>query len=192
MLGGAVEISHNTKVGALLAAACVAAGAGTAFAVWKLNSPSASAATKPGGLRTGVIGRPDGFGFAPPGGLDPRDPGFRLGFGFARGGGLSAAAGYLGLSTSQLITKLQSGQTLAQIADATSGKSVAGLVAAMTAAQKTDLDNAVKAGRLTQAQADSLSAALKDRVTAMVNGRFGFRFGGPPKSDDDGPPGTTL
>ena len=185
-----MEISHNTKVGALLVAACVAAGAGTAFAVWKLHSPSASAATQPGGLRTGVIGRPDGFGFAPPGGFDPRDPGFR--FGFGRAGGLSAAAGYLGLSTSQLITKLQSGQTLAQIAQATSGKSVAGLVAAMTAAQKTELDNAVKAGRLTQAQADSLSAALKDRVTAMVNGRFGFRFGGPRRSDDDGPPGATL
>jgi hypothetical protein len=185
-----VEISHNTKVGALLAAACVAAGAGTAFAVWKLNSPPASAATKPGGLRTGVIGRPDGFGFAPPGGFgfDRRGPGF----GFGRGGGLSAAAGYLGLSTSQLVTKLQSGQTLAQIAEATSGKSVAGLVAAMTAAQKTELDNAVKGGRLTQAQADSLAAALKDRVTAMVNGRFGFRFGGPPRSDDDGPPGTAL
>ena len=182
-----MEISHNTKVGALLAAACVAAGAGTAFAVWKLHSPSASAATQVGGLRTGVIGRPDGFGFAPPGGFGPRGPGF----GFGRGGGLSAAAGYLGLSPSQLITKLQSGQTLAQIAEATSGKSVAGLVAAMTAAQKTELDNAVKAGRLTQAQADSLSAALKDRVTAMVNGRFGFRFGGP-RSDDDGPPGTTL
>jgi len=187
-----VEISHNTKVGALLAAACVAAGAGTAFAVWKLNSPAASAATKPGGLRTGVIGRPDGFGFAPPGGFgfDRRGPGF--GFGFGKAGGLSAAADYLGLSTSQLITKLQSGQTLAQIAEATSGKSVAGLIAAMTAAQKTALENAVKAGRLTQAQADSLSAALKDRVTAMVNGRFGFRFGGPPRSDDDGPPGATL
>ena len=45
----------------------------------------------------------------------------------------------------------------------------------MTSAQKSELAAAVKDGRLTQAEADTLGARLTDRVTAMVNGRFGFR-----------------
>jgi hypothetical protein len=172
----ALQISHNTKMGVLVAAACVAAGAGAAFAVSKLHGSSASAATRTNAFQTGVIGRPGGF-FAPR--VD----------GFGGTGGLSAAAGYLGLTADELSAKLQSGQTLAQIAQATNGKSVSGLITAMTAAQKSELNAAVKAGRLTQAQADSLSAQLGDRITAMVNGGSGFRHG---FADRTRPPGTPL
>jgi hypothetical protein len=35
----------------------------------------------------------------------------------------------------------------------------------------------VQAGRLTQAQADAMSANMKQRITAMVNGDFGFMRG---------------
>jgi hypothetical protein len=118
-----------------------------------------------------VIGRPrpGGFGFAPQRGFE------------RHGVGLSAAASYLGLSVGRLLAQMQAGRTPAQIAKSTDGKSVSGLVDAMAAAQNDELDAAVKDGRLTQAQAERLSANLKARITAMVNGRFGFghRFGGP-------------
>lgn len=88
------------------------------------------------------------------------------------GGNLSAAASYLGLTTSALQSRLESGKTLTQIADATSGKSAKGLIAALVAAEKKEIAAAVAAGRLTQAQADSLNATLQQRVTDRVNGTF--------------------
>src|SRR3954454_15316094 len=111
-------------------------------------------------------------------------PGGRHG-GHGHGDGLAAAATYLGISQSALLTQLQSGKTLAQIADATSGKSTAGLVAALVAAEKTELAAAVKAGDLTQAQADEISSGLQARVTAMVNGQRPAHEG---PGDDHGPP----
>ena len=100
-------------------------------------------------------------------------------------GGLDAAATYLGLSESDLMTKLQSGQTLGEIADATAGKSKAGLVAALVADEKSHLSQAVKDGRLTQAQADAMSANIESRVTDLVNGTLPPRPDGP---HGDGPP----
>jgi hypothetical protein len=100
-----------------------------------------------------------------------RDHGF--GFGHGGAGQLDAAATYLGLTATQLQTALQSGKTLAQVADATKGKSAAGLIAALVASEQKELAAAVTAGKLTQAQADAMSAQLKDRVTAIVNGSFG-------------------
>ena len=91
--------------------------------------------------------------------------------GHGPGDALAAAATYLGVSQSALLTQLQSGKTLAQIAEGTSGKSTAGLVAALVAAEKAELATAVKAGDLTQAQADQIAAGLQARVTAMVNGQ---------------------
>jgi len=50
---------------------------------------------------------------------------------------LSTAASYLGLTASDLQSQLQSGKTLAQIANATSGKSADGLIQALVAAGTT-------------------------------------------------------
>src|SRR3954471_18462778 len=94
-------------------------------------------------------------------------PGGRHGHG--HGDDLAAAATYLGITRSALLTQLQAGKTLAQVAEATSGKSTAGLIAALVAAEKTELAAAVKAGRLTQAQADQIESDLQARVTAHVN-----------------------
>jgi hypothetical protein len=47
----------------------------------------------------------------------------------------------------------------------------------MVAAQRSQLDAAVKSGRITQAMATQIESNLKSRVTQMVNGGFG-RFGG--------------
>src|SRR5205823_2642260 len=89
---------------------------------------------------------------------------------FGPDGMFQAAASYLGLTPAQLLTQLQSGKTLAQVANATSGKSAEGLVAALVAHAKQRLADAVKAGRLTQAQADATSATLQQRLTDLVNG----------------------
>ena len=56
------------------------------------------------------------------------------------------------------------------------------------------VDAAVKAGRITKSQEDSLLSDIKTRTTDFVNGkapRFGFRHfdGGPPRGDDTGLPG---
>jgi hypothetical protein len=95
---------------------------------------------------------------------------------------LDAAATYLGTTSANLLTQLRSGKTLAQIAGATAGKSAAGLIAALVAHEKSELADAVKAGKLTQAQADEIAANLQPRFTDLVNGvrpAHGFRHDGP-------------
>jgi hypothetical protein len=77
-------------------------------------------------------------------------------------GALAAAATYLGSSPAQLRSELRSGKSLAQIADATSGKSQAGLIAALEAAFKEKLT------------ADA--ANLPSRITNEVN-RVGLPAG---------------
>src|SRR5215211_4587648 len=84
---------------------------------------------------------------------------------------LEAAATYLGLSETQLREALSNGKTLAQVAG-DRGKSVDGLVDAMLAHAKRKLDDAVKAGRLTNAEGNDMLAGLKKRITNLVNGRF--------------------
>ncbi len=120
-------------------------------------------------------------------GTKPTGPGGHFGIGpFHRGDDLAAAATYLGTTASDLQSKLAAGQTLAQIADATSGKSASGLIDALVTHEKTELQQAVTDGKLTQTQADQLETNLTDRITALVNGTrptgpgpgFGFRFRG--------------
>lgn len=82
--------------------------------------------------------------------------------------GLDAAATYLGLTQDELRTALESGKSLAQVAQ-DEGKSVDGLVAALVAAAKERLDADVAAGRLTDAQRDSIAADLEGRITELVN-----------------------
>jgi hypothetical protein len=109
--------------------------------------------------------------------------------------GLDAAASYLGLTQAQLLTKLESGTTLAAIAKSES-KSVSGLVDAMYDAAKKDLDAAVSSGRLSQAQETQILSDLKAHLADLVNGaRPDFRdrdhdhdgFGGPPPGLSGGP-----
>jgi hypothetical protein len=121
------------------------------------------------------------------------------GLGFGRHGGpgmhgfghLAAAATYLGVTEAELQTQLAAGKSLADVAKA-KGKSVDGLVSALVADEKKELDAAVKAGRLTQAQADQMLANAKQRFTEMVNGTMpehGLgRPGGPPSALRSGSP----
>jgi polyhydroxyalkanoate synthesis regulator phasin len=123
---------------------------------------------------------------------------FGPGFGHKHGGphgffgDLSAAATYLGLTEDALRTQLESGKSLADVAQA-QGKSVDGLVTALTDAAKKKLDAAVAAGNLTQAQADQIAADLKERLNDLVNRtprverKFEFRNGGGPPAGFAGP-----
>jgi hypothetical protein len=80
----------------------------------------------------------------------------------------AVAARYLGLSPAQLAGELRAGKSLAQIANATSGKSAGGLIEALVAARKSALAARVAAGSLTQAQANARLARLRSRLTAAV------------------------
>jgi hypothetical protein len=81
----------------------------------------------------------------------------------------TAAATALHLTTDELGTQLRAGKSLAQIA-ATQKVSVDTLVTAVVDAEKAELAAQVKAGRLTQSQADSIGGTLTQRVTDLVNG----------------------
>jgi hypothetical protein len=109
---------------------------------------------------------------------------------FGHFGDLDAAASYLGMTEAALRTELAEGQTLAEVAEA-QDKSVDGLVDALVAAAKEDLQQAVEDGRLTDAQRDDIVATLGERITAKVNGERGpgrvgpgFGFGPPPPGGD--------
>lgn len=88
---------------------------------------------------------------------------------------LDAAASYLAMTRANLRTALEDGRTLAEIAR-DRGKSVGGLVTAMTNAARADLNEAVQSGRLTDAQRDSIVNGLRARITALVNGEVGPRL----------------
>ncbi len=89
--------------------------------------------------------------------------------GARRGRALSVAAQYLGFSTAELRQDLQSGMSLARVASSTSGRSAAGLIEALVAAKKAQLETLVSAGRLTQLKADERLPKLVAGVTAKVN-----------------------
>jgi hypothetical protein len=106
------------------------------------------------------------------------------------GGGpisFDAAATYIGVTAAELRTQLAAGKTLADVATA-NGKTVDGLKAALTAAAKKDLDAAVTAGRLTQAQEDKILAALPTRLDHEINEAHTGGPGGPPPADSSAAP----
>jgi hypothetical protein len=114
--------------------------------------------------------------------------GFGPGFGHRHGHGfameLEAAASFLGLTEAELRAQLEDGKSLADVAEA-EGKSVDGLVDALTAAATERLEQAVEDGRLTEAQKEDLLDGLQERITALVNEtpRFHRRFGAEPGAD---------
>jgi hypothetical protein len=101
-----------------------------------------------------------GFGFGP--GRDGR-----IGFG-AQGDPLAAAATFLGTTTADLKTKMQGGQTLAQIATA-AGKTRDALIQALVTDAKTKIDQAKTDGKLTADQAAQLATGLADRMAKLVD-----------------------
>ena len=111
--------------------------------------------------------------------------------GHGRGGFVSpeATAQVVGITVDQLRTEQRSGKTLAQIA-AAHGVAKADLIKGLVAAAKTQLAADVKAGRLTQAQADQMTSGLTNRITDHVDrAGHGFGAGGPGGFGPGGPGG---
>lgn len=119
-----------------------------------------------------------------PGGLDADD--------------LTAAASALGMTEADLTTALNSGKTAAAVAKE-KGVDVQKVIDAIVAADKAEFAAAVKAGTMTQAQADQMTSGLTAHVTDEVNGVAGRGgpggqgggrghggFGGPNGSDPNG------
>jgi hypothetical protein len=84
-------------------------------------------------------------------------------------GELALAADYLDITRTQLQKELQSGRTLAQIADATSGKSASGLVDAIASARAVPLSATARAQGLSQAREQRRLARLRRRIKSQVN-----------------------
>ena len=83
---------------------------------------------------------------------------------------LAAASTYLGVSEATVRSELDGGKTLAQIATA-NGKTVDGLVTALVAAEKSELDAAVTSGKITQTQEAAMLVNSKQHITDEVNGK---------------------
>jgi len=81
---------------------------------------------------------------------------------------LGESATYLGLTHKDLVAKLP-GTSLGKIADATPGKSRAGLVAALVTAANADIDKALGDKKITDDQAKKLRDALPAEITKFVD-----------------------
>ena len=101
------------------------------------------------------------------------------GFGFHASELLDTAASYLGMTEAALRTQLEDGRSLSEVAQS-KGKSVSGLKTALTNAVMADLADAVKAGKLTDAQRDEALSRFEDRLDDLVT-REGFG----PRGDRD-------
>ena len=138
--------------------------------------------------------RERGFGF-----------GFGPGLGFHFGEKLDAAAEYLGVTDEELREALQSGKSLAEIAEE-NGKSVDDLKDSLLTEAETRLNEAVADEKLTREQADRILERLREGIDDLVNAsgenrfRFHFRghgpgFGGPmpaPEQDNGAEPEGTA
>ena len=92
----------------------------------------------------------------------------------------SIAADELGMSLTELLTELQDGKSIADVA-AEKGVDTESIVSAYLAEVKEDLDESVTEGRITQNQADYQLEQVEERVTSQLDNTWedGFRgFGG--------------
>ncbi|MEO8229437.1 MAG: hypothetical protein ABI628_06710 [Chloroflexota bacterium] len=106
---------------------------------------------------------------------------------------LSVVAKAIGISQSDLTTALQGGQTIAQVATA-HNVDVQKVIDALVADGMDELAAAVKAGTITQAQADARKAEVAQHATDQVNGtwRGGHSDHGPDDpNDSDATPSPT-
>jgi len=119
-----------------------------------------------------------------------------IGGGMGGGGGMAmtqshdAAAKALGMTSDELYAAVQGGKSLAVIAK-DHKVSVNTLIKAMVADAEAHLAEAVKAGTMTQPQADTMRSSLTDRITDQVNGvragrGMGRDFRGPGGADGAG------
>lgn len=108
--------------------------------------------------------------------------------------GLEKAAAVIGITTRELLTELEAGKTIADVAGA-HDVDVQDVIDALVADATARIDQAVAHGKIDSARGDELKANLVERVTAMVNGEGPGPRGGPGGfrghrgGADDGPNG---
>ncbi len=132
------------------------------------TSPAAATATTPSNAG-GTM--PVGPGICGPGGLGGRNEAVT---------DTSVAAAEIGISETDLNAALTSGETIAAVAKA-HNVDAQKVIDALVADGQSELAAAVKAGTLTQAQADTQQAQVTQRATDQVNGTMpvGPGMGGP-------------
>jgi hypothetical protein len=96
-------------------------------------------------------------------------PGVPNGGGAQATGPLQTAATFVGMSVADVVSALQSGKSLADLAKS-KGKSPDDLVQALIAPAKANLDQAVKDGKITSAQEQTIITNLTTQATNFVNG----------------------
>ncbi len=110
----------------------------------------------------------NGFQGQLPGRFGGHDGRFEGGKGLDNSAIFDAAAKTIGITTAELKTDLQNGQSIADVAKA-KNVDLAKVKDASLAALKTELDAKVKAGTLTQAQADTMYQGATTRIDAMLS-----------------------
>ena len=137
-------------------------------------------------LVAGVVGATSAFA------QGPDNPGFGMMFnGRGPGGGrgfglgdaeLEAAAGVLGMTTDQVQSALQNGQTLQDLADE-AGVDIVDVQAAIQAVHETEMRERIAQdvadGTITQAQADWMLEGIDNGFMGGGQGGFGRGAGGP-------------
>ncbi len=93
-----------------------------------------------------------------------------------------AVAEVLGITEDELRADLQSGQTLAQIAEA-QGMSAEDFRTALESAVRTDLQAQLDAGAITQEQFDEISGELDTKLDEAINSTGGLGFHGGPRGE---------
>lgn len=93
--------------------------------------------------------------------------------------GLVGAAYAIGISAEELRTALQDGSTIAEVAEA-NDVDVDAVIDALVADATAKFDEAVANGRISAERAETMKAALTERITAHVNGEHP----GPPADGD--------
>ncbi|NJN67136.1 MAG: hypothetical protein HC884_10710 [Chloroflexaceae bacterium] len=122
-----------------------------------LVAPLAMAQGPGGGGHPGRSGQNGEFAGPPPGEA-----------GGAPHGHLETIAETLGMTTEDLMSALQEGKTIAEVAEA-QGVDLDTVVDAVLAEMKARLDTQVEAGRLTQDEADERLAEARERITERMN-----------------------
>ena len=100
-----------------------------------------------------------------------RGPGGMGGWGGPQNSLVAVAAKVLGVDQPTLVSTLNGGKTIADVAKE-KGVALDKIVDAFLAPRAEGLKSAVTAGRLTQAQADSWLAIMKTNVTAQLSAKF--------------------
>ena len=98
---------------------------------------------------------------------------------------VASAAQTLGMTQADLVSAMQSGKTIADVAKA-KGIALDKIVDAFLTARQAMLKTAVAGGRLTQAQADSMIGIMKANVLARLSAPFTPRGTGFMDADNDG------